>query len=37
MFRQCTLDACLDIALECMLSSDPRDDLTRTALGAYES
>jgi hypothetical protein len=36
MFCQCTLDACLDSALECMLFNDPRDGLTRPALGAYE-
>jgi hypothetical protein len=37
MFCQCRLDACLASALECMLFSDPRDGLTRLALGAYEN
>jgi len=36
MLCQCTLDACLDSALECILFSEPRDGLTRLALGAYE-
>jgi len=34
MLCQCTLDACLDSALECILFSEPRDGLTRLALGA---